>query len=196
MVAVSKYCENQLKQLINSQNSIVDVRFSEFNDGYIVSNDFCDFAFLTNIEFNNLLFKRYSPLQIRKIEDKIHLYRQLHACNCFSTVLNIFIAGLDCPLQCVYCQADAGVSRCNSIMNEETASFAIDFAMQSPSKFLQIEFQGGEPLSNFSIVKYVVINFLKRAKDYDKQIEFSLVTSLFGMTEEKLSFIQKYNISI
>ena len=195
MEAVLKKNESILKRLLKS-SQIEDIRFDEFDDGYIVSNNYCDYHFLTKEEFENLKFNNYSPFPVRSQDEKVKLYRQLHSNNCFSTVLHIFIVGLDCPLHCIYCQADAGINRRFSIMNEETASNAINLALQTPSDFIQVEFQGGEPLSNFSIVEYIVNEFNKRIRKSNKNVEFSLVTSLFGMTEKKLSFIKEQNISI
>ena len=41
-------------------------------------------------------------------------------------------------------------------MDKETAKKVVEFIFQSPSKQITIEFQGGEPLLNFEIVKFVV----------------------------------------
>lgn len=187
---------NQLSRLLKCTPP--DIRFADFGNGYLVSNDFCDFAYLNEHDFINAVSGDLAvlPFPKRTIEEKVEIYRQLNANNCHATTLHIFVVGLACPLSCTYCQVDAGMTRASSVMNEETATKAVLFALQSPGAFLQIEFQGGEPLSNFSIVKYIIKLFLEKAGEYGKQVSFSLVTSLFGMTIEKLIFLDEHGVSL
>ena len=42
-------------------------------------------------------------------------------------------------------------------MTKETADKSIDLVFQSPFNHGKIEFQGGEPLLNFEILKYIVM---------------------------------------
>ena len=41
-------------------------------------------------------------------------------------------------------------------MTEESARRALELAFRSPSPHLKIEFQGGEPLLNFPLVRWIV----------------------------------------
>ena len=41
-------------------------------------------------------------------------------------------------------------------MSKDTAKKAVDIAIQSPTDYLDFEFQGGEPLLNFEVLKYIV----------------------------------------
>jgi sulfatase maturation enzyme AslB (radical SAM superfamily) len=47
-------------------------------------------------------------------------------------------------------------------MTQEMADKGLDFVFRSPSQALKIEFQGGEPLLNFEMVKYIVLEAKKR----------------------------------
>lgn len=53
--------------------------------------------------------------------------------------------------KCIYCQAQSNQLNSCKMMTNEIARKAVDFALQSPQKELNFEFQGGEPLSNFPI---------------------------------------------
>ena len=66
--------------------------------------------------------------------------------------------------------------------------------MHSPQKELNFEFQGGEPLSNFEIIKYIVE--YTNSVNKEKTIQYSLVSNLSLLTDEMIEFFKKYNVSI
>lgn len=80
------------------------------------------------------------------------------------------------------------------VMDTETAKRAVDLALQSPQKHLNFEFQGGEPLSNFETIKYIVEYSYENKKD--KYISYNIVTNLTLLNDEMINFIGKYNIGI
>jgi sulfatase maturation enzyme AslB (radical SAM superfamily) len=74
-----------------------------------------------------------------------------------STSLHIFVLTNICNMSCIYCQAKDDTSIVYHKMSAETAEKSVDVALQSPSRFLTFEFQGGEPLANFEILKHIVL---------------------------------------
>ena len=70
----------------------------------------------------------------------------------------------------------------------------MELALQTPQKTVSFEFQGGEPLSNFEIIKYIV-EYSQKIKR-DKTIYYSIVTNLTFLTDDMLHFFRKYNMSI
>ena len=46
-------------------------------------------------------------------------------------------------------------------MSKEIAVKSLDLVFKSPSKNIKIEFQGGEPLLNFDLIKFIVIEAKK-----------------------------------
>ena len=68
----------------------------------------------------------------------------------------------DCNLRCGYCYACGGDSL--ESMSWDVARQAVDYAL-ARSKFLKIQFTGGEPLLNFTLVKKVI--------DYTKKFPVS-----------------------
>ena len=79
-------------------------------------------------------------------------------------------------------------------MTFETAERAVDIALQAPAHFLTFEFQGGEPLMNFETLRHIVE--YTREQQTDKEIEFSLVSNLMLLDEEKLEFLTENQVSI
>ena len=73
-------------------------------------------------------------------------------------------------------------------MQELTAKSAVDIALQSPNEYLTFEFQGGEPLLNFDIIKHIV-EYSEQNKNH-KQIQYSLVSNTLLLNEEMIQFLR------
>ena len=176
----------------------------------MITNDFGRYSFLTPFQLKDLLLnnkrlddktdkylcERYftysgdivdfsSGSSFEMLSIKSYLYK--------STSLHIFVLTSACNQKCVYCQAHSDTNRPIGFMSKETAKKAVDIAIQSPTEYLDFEFQGGEPLLNFEVLKYIV--------DYatsvcNKHINFSLVTNLTLLTDEIINFIVSHNISV
>jgi len=81
-------------------------------------------------------------------------------------------------------------------MTEGIADKAIDFTFKSPSENLKIEFQGGEPLLNFDLIKYIVLNVEERNKTENRNVQFVITTNLAFINDEILKFCSEYHILI
>ena len=100
-----------------------------------------------------------------------------------------------CRLSCVYCCASASPAD-RRIMNKETADRIIDFIFSlEPERYL-IEFQGGEPLITFPLLKYIVLKAKKKALHKKKTVFFSVVTNLWECNEEKFHFLTENNVTV
>lgn len=113
------------------------------------------------------------------------------------TSLHMFVVTLRCDHSCPYCQ----VSR----QNEDTAQFdmsktdadkALEFTFRSPTNSLKIEFQGGESLLNFELIKYVVLQAEEMNIVAQKNLQFVIATNLSPVTDEILDFCLEHNILI
>ena len=111
-----------------------------------------------------------------------------------ATSLHIFVLNNACNMSCVYCQAKDDNSMVPHYMDEETARRSVDIALQSPARDLSFEFQGGEPLLNFDILKCIVEYAEKKKKA--KNISYNVVTNLTLLNEEMLDFFMEHNINI
>ena len=79
-------------------------------------------------------------------------------------------------------------------MSKEVAKKSVDIALESPSDYLTFEFQGGEPLTNFDVIKYIVEYSKENANG--KYIEYNLVSNLILLTDEMIDFFEENNVSI
>ncbi len=106
-----------------------------------------------------------------------------------STGLHIFVVTLRCEHTCRYCQVSRqSAAKSEFDMTEETARRALELAFRSPSPQLKIEFQGGEPLLNFPLVRWITAEARRMNSEHGKDLGFVIATNLALLDEEILSF--------
>ncbi|HEY3493390.1 MAG TPA: His-Xaa-Ser system radical SAM maturase HxsB, partial [Polyangiaceae bacterium] len=111
--------------------------------------------------------------------------------------LHLFIVTLRCNETCVYCHASrANMDAKHTDMTPEIAEKTVDLVLASSNPDVTIEFQGGEPLVNFPVVKHVIEYALEKNKSIGKTLEFTMVSNLSQMDEEKLSFLLDHRVQI
>jgi His-Xaa-Ser system radical SAM maturase HxsB len=111
------------------------------------------------------------------------------------TNLHIFVATLRCDHSCPYCQVSRqSEDRAAFDMSSEIADRSLDLMFRSPSPALKLEFQGGEPLLNFDLVRYVVEKAESRAKLESRELEIVIATTLSLATQEILEYCRDHRI--
>lgn len=184
--------------------------FKKFEDQYLLTNDLGRNVFVDEDTFNALL--NGDPLEEsvkQLLIDNFFIYdehstvfaervkRELRESKNYlfsSTSLHIFVLTNVCNMSCIYCQAKDDEAIIKKFMSKDTAEKCVDVALSSPSRFLTFEFQGGEPLANFEILKHIVL--YTEEKKGSKSITFSLVSNLTLLTEEKLTFLMAHGVGI
>ena len=81
-------------------------------------------------------------------------------------------------------------------MSASTAEKCIDFALQTTSPALTIEFQGGEPMANWPVLKHAVGYAQQASGARGKALSFTLVTNMTLMDEERLEFLIANRVQI
>lgn len=113
------------------------------------------------------------------------------------TKLHMFVVTLRCDHSCHYCQVSrVSTNRSRYDMTQEIARKAVDLMFCSPSPFLKVEFQGGEPLLNFDIIRYIVEYVESRNQQERRSIELVVTTNLAPLTDEMLSYLQQHSILV
>lgn len=111
--------------------------------------------------------------------------------------LHILVLTLRCNHKCLYCQSSAaGVGAKKTDMDRRTALASVDFAFTSPNRLITIEFQGGEPLLNWEVLKAAVGRAREKAAATGKELKLALVSNFSLMTEEKARFLLENEVSI
>lgn len=198
---------------------ILPVYTKELSDGrFLLSNRLNRFLIVDKDSYNEICLqkhlqnedKNYQPVfSSEKLKEKlekalfivdsddlskhIDTYRTQNIGLFHNTGLHIFVLTLECNLKCLYCQA--AYEGCEpNMMSIETASKAVDLALSTPEKIISFEFQGGEPLLNFDTLKFIVEYANEKRKR--KEVHFSLVDNGQAMSDDKLEFLVKHDVSI
>lgn len=110
--------------------------------------------------------------------------------------LHVVVVTLRCDHRCVYCHASSvRMGDHSTDMTEETARKVIDRIFSSPSKALTIEFQGGEPLANWPVVRLIIEEALERNRREGRSLWLNLVTNLSLMDDEKLDWLLERGVN-
>jgi His-Xaa-Ser system radical SAM maturase HxsB len=194
---------------------LLPFRFERFNDDeYFISNDVGEFLFLPNAEFqkfvsqqlntNSDIFYNLKSKQMATdtdVEPVIEMlaikFRTKKSILTDFTSLHMVVPTLRCNSNCIYCQVskkdltDKGFD-----MTKKTARKIVETIFKSPSPVVKIEFQGGEPLTNFEMVQYIIeeaewTNLFKK-----KHLEFVLCTNISLMAPEILNYLKKHKCYI
>lgn len=180
-----------------------------FKDKVLITNDTGRFEFLTKDEFTNFVngtincesnltkrlidkyFLSNDPPEVyyRMVEEAI---RDNKAYLFSPTSLFILAVTNACNHRCIYCQAH-GTAR-QQKMGTAIARKAVDRISESPARQITIEFQGGEPLLNYPVIRDVVL--YAKEKLVNKSVNFSVVSNLSLITEEIASFFKENHVSV
>lgn len=199
-------------QLSADKLQLLPFRFERTGDRYLVSNMVGDFIRLTGDEFQRFVELRLRPgdglyektygahlitsasqtaqlqLLALRLRSRMAFLRQ-------PTVLHIFVVTLRCEHSCPYCQVSRqSADRSAFDMTEKTAEQALKIAFQSPSNRIKIEFQGGEPLLNFSLITKIVDAAKAWAPRVGKAVDFVITSNLALLDDDVLSFCKSNDI--
>jgi len=112
------------------------------------------------------------------------------------TPLHLFVVTLRCEHSCPYCQVSRrSVDRDRFDMSTATAMRAVDVALSAPSPSIKIEFQGGEPLLNFPLIKEIV-KVARRKAPPGKRVDFVIATNLALLDDEIIAFCRDEGVSL
>lgn len=105
----------------------------------------------------------------------------------------------DCNLCCRYCFAGEGEYHGDrSMMSSEVGKKAIDFLIANSGnrRNLEIDFFGGEPLMNFSVVKDIVEYAKTLEEKHNKNFRFTITTNGVLLNDEIMDYINEnmYNV--
>lgn len=186
--------------------------YREMRQKVLLTNDLGRYVFLSKEEFYRFLRDQLDPQEeiTQRLMDEFFLYDgseyefverageafRMYRRNLFQgAALHIFVLTKQCNQQCVYCQASTELER-HTQMSGETAAKAVDIALQTTAQYVTFEFQGGEPLMNFDTLQFIVEYAEEQNQSCGKNLEFSVVTNLMLLDEEKLEFLTKHGVSI
>ncbi len=180
-------------------------------DQVLVTNTEGSFILLTHEEFGSFLegtVAKGSPLygklaernMVRAEADASKIARRMAARRTFihhGPNLHIVVVTLRCNETCVYCHASrADMTATHTDMSPEIADKTVETIFQTTNPSVTIEFQGGEPLVAFPIVKHVIEKARKVNETAGKNLEFTMVSNLSLLDDEKLEYLVANKVQI
>jgi len=190
------------------------LRFKKLNKDYLLTNDVGSYQFLSLSQFKDFLRGKvdkkdgvYAELERKGFIKKTSYFKsrelindfRLKNCNLFNRgpSLHIIVATLRCNLKCLYCQAASRPLSSKAYdMDLNTAKQTVDFIFETPNRFLTIEFQGGEPLANWPIVKFIIEYARNKNRNEGRNLKITMVSNLVLMNEKRLEFLLKNKVNI
>lgn len=113
------------------------------------------------------------------------------------TGLHIFVVSLRCEHSCPYCQVSRqSDDRVAFDMTGATASKALDLVFRSPSPAIKVEFQGGESLLNFPLIRFIVERAEALNVTEKRDLQFVIATNLAVVTDDMLEYCRDRGILI
>lgn len=191
---------------INIDEDFVNhLRFKKLGEDYFITNDFGYFKFLKKKEFKGFLNgdlnqddalfqdlyeKGFIKRDLSKVDELTHRFACKNSSILGGPGLHIIVTTLRCNYNCVYCQASSENMDAKGFdMDKETARKVVDRIFETTSNNITIEFQGGEPMVNWEVIKFIVDYGRKKEEESDKKVNFSLVTNFSLMTQERFDFL-------
>ena len=175
-------------------------------NGEFVSVGFKDFSNLVNhrLESGTPLFNTLQSRQFLCLEGEAGLNRLASKVWTKKSILqgfsrlHIFVLTLRCNCACTYCQASRQSRNATDYydMTVESARKSVDLMMQCPADDITVEFQGGEPLLNFEVLKEIVRYTKEVNKTVGKNLTFVVCTNLSLATDEMLQFMKAEGVGV
>lgn len=195
--------------------TLLPFRFERFNDReYLLSNDVGEFLFMQDDDFHRLvnyeldpdsdLFCDIESRQIAttdKVEDVVNMlatkFRTKKSVLNDFTSLHMVVPTLRCNSSCIYCQVKRHeFSDHSTDMTKKTAKNIVSTIFCSPSPYIKIEFQGGDPSTNFEMVKYIIEEAEWKNLFHRKCLEFIICTNLTLLNNKMVRYLKKHDCMI
>lgn len=197
----------------NPSYLLLPSRFIEIEDKrYLLSNEVGEFLIVDRDQLENYVHKRlktsdslYHDLKSKHllIDDDSRVGLDLMAIKYRTksqrlspfTSLHLFVVTLRCDYNCSYCQVSRQTQdKTRFDMSFETADRALEYVFRSPSPTIKIEFQGGEPLLNFPLIRYIVERSKAINASQNREIQYVIASNLSYLDDEILEFCVKHDI--
>lgn len=184
-------------------------RVMSMKEGYVVTAEHGGWTFLKEDEYENLVLNSIDENLFTKLEESgiiiteknenkiIRDYRNRKIFLFRGTSLHIIVVTNRCNFKCSYCHmSSAAIADKSQDMSIETAKKVVDFIFQSPSPTIEIEFQGGEPLVNFDVVKFIIEYAQEKNVTAKKILGFNITTNSSLLSDAILDYFVENNVSI
>lgn len=108
--------------------------------------------------------------------------------------LHIIVPTLQCAHSCQYCQVSRSLADTGHTISHKDLLAACDSIFESKAPTLTIEFQGGDPLLRFDLVREAVIRIQQRNRTERRQLRFVIASTLHQLTPDMCDFLAQHSV--
>lgn len=108
--------------------------------------------------------------------------------------LHILVPTLRCAHSCKYCQVSRSLEGDGFTMELDVLLKACDSIFESPSPTLTVEFQGGDPLLRFDLVRAAIERILLRNETHKRDVRFVVASTLHQLDAEMCEFFRRHQV--
>lgn len=207
--------ESLFRQKTSDSYSLLPFRFNRLDENsVIIVQEAGEYLILTNQELSDLVEKKilknssiYHNLKYKHFLyddpnssafDLLSLKIRTKYTNIQNfTNLHMFVVTLRCDYSCPYCQVSRQTeNKSDYDMTEDIALKSLDMVFKSPNPCIKIEFQGGESLLAFDMIKFVVEKALEINEKELRLLQFVIATNCSFIDSTVLEFCEKYSVFI
>lgn len=197
-----------------AKDKIAHFRFKKFDQqNYLLTNDAGKYIFLKEDEFEKFVTGKLTAKddKFQKLKDNffikdkqdnylkelVNAYALKNEFLQYGPSLHIMVVTLRCNHQCIYCHASADKKDAADLdMDLKTAKNIVDKIFKTNNNAIAIEFQGGEPLLNWPVVKFVIEYAREKNKLEKKDLELRLVSNFSLLDDDKLQFFLDNQVNL
>lgn len=195
--------------------TILPFHFARFNEEeYLLTNDVGEYIFLCNEDFDKFIqyeldpkseiFQDIASKQIAttdNVEDVVTMlatkFRTKKSILRNFTELHMVVPTLRCNSSCIYCQvARKNIDDHEADMTKSTAKNVVKTIFESPSPYIKIEFQGGDPSTAFDMVQYIIEEAEWQNLFKKKNLSFVICTNVTLLTPKMVKYLKKHKCDI
>lgn len=108
--------------------------------------------------------------------------------------LHIIVPTLQCAHSCRYCQVSRSLEDVGHTMSLDDLERSCQTIFESPSNTLTVEFQGGDPLLRFDLVKHAILRIEALNESEGRNLRFVIASTLHQLTEEMCAFLKEHAV--
>lgn len=184
------------------------------SDAVVAVSESGDYTFLNNAELTQLVQRRES-LSLEQLADlkakffigppngTVGLRRLISSriATKRGTVLSgpslhIIVPTLQCMHSCRYCQVSRALDDEAHVMSRADLEAACDTIFQSKSPCLTVEFQGGDPLLRFDLVRHAIERIQQRNQIEQRSLRFVVASTLHQLDAEMCTFFKAHGVCL
>jgi His-Xaa-Ser system radical SAM maturase HxsB len=195
---------------MTSSSWLQSFRYRQLNQSHLVAvSDSGDHMFLTHAELEDVQHAPAKLAMSRQAELKAKYFlRDPHSSGIIRLLesrqktkhetvlagpsLHIIVPTLRCAHSCRYCQVSRALESDGFTISRADLDHACDAIFESPSPTLTVEFQGGDPLLRFDLVRHAIERIAKHNYVEKRNVRFVVASTLHQLDGEMCTFFKEH----